>query len=474
MPIDETSLKDLETQCLANKESRLAVTIPLAPRSFLRVESVVMAGSLKSLEKRAVYGQKECLAAAAMREGLRAIGRDYDIDIEPATKASFTCRATASPGDSVSFGAELTSNSTGAYYNVIEGGTESGGYVSFVVEATDAGEAANLDEGEELTFTSSTGRTSGVGDVAEIMDIEVTAEDEEDIEDFRRRVLNEQRKTSGGGNNSDYRDWAEDVSGVERAFPYSGKPITWKLTNAFLSFDAATKTINNNDPENPGIFEDDAFGTLGIGDMVQIDGSDFNDGFFTVRGVSADIIYVWETVVDEAYGADVTIANASQPGDRTVFVESVDNDGIPTEDLLEAVREGINFNEAGEQNPGLGDVDSCLYVEPVTRTTFDIEIYNLRIDVTQEDAAKARVEEDIDTYFQAAKPFLEGLDFEFDRADMITITALAKVVQSVLTSYGASADFLIVSVDSDVVTSYQLGQGELAKLGTVTWTETEE
>ena len=471
MSITETSLADLQDQCLANKEAQLNQTVPAAPRAFLRVESVVNAASLKSLEKRSVYGQKQCLAATAKREALRAIARDFDEDIEPAVKAQFTMEANASPGDSVSAGAELTSDVTGAYYICITGGSESGGVVEFVVEALEAGEDANLDSGETMTFTSSSGRTATVDDSAEITSVDVDGENEEALEDFRRRVLALQRKTSGGGNNSDYRDWAEAVSGVYRAYPYSGRPITYQATDDGYTFTASDNSINI----SSGTWESLGIGAPYAGDMLRVTGSDYNDGIYTVQSYNGTTkVVVVENIVDESPGAEVTIENCPMPGDRTVYVESTESDGLADEDLLENVRDGINYNSDDEEQPGLGDPDSCLYVESITKQTFDVEIFGLEVDSTQETACKTNVETDLDAYFSQLIPYIEGLDFEFEKNDIATVTAAARVVQNVLQAYGASADTLALRVDNDFVTSWQLAQGELGELGTVTWTAVTE
>lgn len=468
MSIAETSLSDLQDQCLANKESQLNQTVPLQPRAFLRVESVVNAGSLKSLEKRAVYGQKQCLAATALREGLRAIARDYGEDINPAVKAVFTVEADASPGDSVSAGAELTSDDTGAYYICTTGGSESGGVVEFVITALIAGEDANLEAAQTLTFTSSTGRTATVDDSAEITSVDTYGEDEEDLEDFRRRVLALQRKTSGGGNNSDYREWAEAVSGVARAFPYSGKPVTFQVTRSIISFAASDNSIN---------IEFIGWDTAGLGepyagDMIRVTGSLYNDGIYTVQSWNGTTkIVVVENLVNESVGEEILVENCSLPGDRTVYIEADDDDGIPSESLLENVRDGINYNSDDEEQPGLGDPDSTLYVEPITKVEFDVEIFGLEVDSTQETACKANIETDLEAHFEALIPYIEGLDFEFEKNDIATITAAARIVQNVLQAYGASADTLALTVDGDFLTSYQLGQGELGKLGTITYTD---
>ena len=49
--------------------------------------------------------------------------------------------------------------------------------------------------------------------------------DRETDDAYRRRILDEIRTVGGGGNSADYRRWGEEVDGVARVFPYSGKPV---------------------------------------------------------------------------------------------------------------------------------------------------------------------------------------------------------------------------------------------------------
>jgi len=56
---------------------------------------------------------------------------------------------------------------------------------------------------------------------------------------------------------------------------------------------------------------------------------------------------------------------------------------------------------------------------------------------------------------------------------LATSTSGSEVVQNVRRAYGATADTLALEVDSEAVTSYQLGQGELGKYGETYWEEIE-
>lgn len=465
---DETTFADLVDEFVTNYETELNITVPSQRRAFLRVLAVQQATVLKGLLKRVTAAKKAVFATTAGADGLAAIATEFGVPRTAATKYKATCEVTASGGTSVTAGAQLTSEASGAYYTIDTNASESGGSIEFDVTAEDSGEDANLEiSSDALTFVSP---ISGVASTADITDVNVYGEDEEDLEEWRARVLEAERAAYGGGNTADYRYWAEQVSGVERAYPYSGKPITWYDESSLVSFTAATNTISRGSSVITG-----TLGTLGVGDMIEISGSTSNDGFYTVQSYTGGVanaydITVVETIADEAAGDTVTVTNQSLPGDRTVYVEATGANPVPAAGILGDVRDAINYGTDGIYQPALGDVDSTLYVEAVEVAEFFVEVINLVVATELADACKAKVGEDLGTYFDRCRPFIEGLDFEMDRNDIVTEPTISKVIQGVLESFSASADgvrFSVGSAGSEQIPSYQLNQGEIARLSLV-------
>jgi hypothetical protein len=465
---DETTFADLVDEFITNYETELNITVPSQRRAFLRVLAVQQATVLKGLIKRVTAAKKAVFATTAGADGLAAIATEFGVPRTAAVKYKATCEVTASGGTSVTAGAQMTSEASGAYYTIDANASESGGKITFAVTAEDAGEDANLEIAvRALTFVSP---ISGVNSAADITDVDVYGEDEEDLEAWRARVLEAERAAYGGGNTADYRYWAEQVSGVERAYPYSGKPITWYDTSNLVSFVAATNTISRGASVITG-----TLGTLGVGDMIEISGSTSNDGFYTVQSYTGGVanaydITVVEALSDEAAGDTVTVTNQSLPGDRTVYVEAVGANPVPATPLLNSVRAAINYGTDDIYQPALGDIDSTLYVEAVEVAEFFVEVINLVVATELADACKAKVVEDLGTYFDRCRPFIEGLDFEMDRNDIVTEPTISRVIQGVLESFSASADgvrFSVGSAGSEQIPSYQLNQGEIASLSLV-------
>jgi len=169
------------------------------------------------------------------------------------------------------------------------------------------------------------------------------------------------------------------------------------------------------------------------------------------------------------YGGNPFSPGSSTPPERTVYVEAqtaIDADGIPTQSLLDDVRESITTDpDTGWARQPLGLTDDTLYVEPITRTGFYVEIRGLVIDPSKEFAAKEEIEDELNTYFRTVLPYVDGVDVEIERNDTITSLTISLTVQEVLTRYGATATGIGFGVlEGTFLSEYQLGQGELAKL----------
>jgi hypothetical protein len=163
----------------------------------------------------------------------------------------------------------------------------------------------------------------------------------------------------------------------------------------------------------------------------------------------------------------------SYPGDRTVYVEadtSLDPDGIPSSSLLDDVRAALLVDpDTGLSRPALGITDVTLYVEPITRTAFDIAITNLTTPAGLDATVKAAITASLDSYFATVATYVEGVDLPADRNDEITNLTISDVIQGVLFSYSSSAEDVAIEVAATPYDSYQLAAGELAKTGTVSY-----
>ena len=174
-------------------------------------------------------------------------------------------------------------------------------------------------------------------------------------------------------------------------------------------------------------------------------------------------------------GTPLAILPTPKPGDRTVFIEcdtSIDPDGIPPSGLLDDARDYITTNpDTGKTRPPLGEVDSTLWIEPITRTTFYTEIDNLSVDPTILVQVKADIATALSEYYFNVVPYLPGVDSIVTKNDIITRLTISEVVQDILNPVGGTADQVNFGIAPGVFTlaTYTLGQGELGKTGGETY-----
>jgi len=380
----------LSADFLARFEAAIGQTSPINDKSFLRVISATMAGLSVGHYKFAADAVLQTLALTATDEGLDRIGLDNDTPRKLAVTAILTATLPATTGTVIPQRTEFTSDSSGIRYKTDAEATAVANIATLTLRCAETGTAGNLDNGEELSISS---QIAGATTVATITATVTLGVDEETDTDYRPRVLFAERAVTGGGNATDHKIWAEAVTGVRRAFPFSGRPAS---------------------------------------------------------------------------------EGTSYPGDRTVYVEAVstiDADGIAPGSLLDSVRDAINTDpDTGLSRALLGLTNDTLFVESITRTSIYVEISDLDIDPAQEADCKADIVYALDLYFRSIAPFVDGVDVPQERYDTITPLSVSRVVQDVLKSYGATAQSIVFGIVFGVTTPlHTLGQGELAKLGGVTY-----
>lgn len=377
------TIKEIVARNISNFEARLGQTVPLAEKSFVRVVSVVLSMIEAGLYKFGAERSRQNLALTASSSGLIDIGDNYGVYRHPAEPAKLTVSIPAEDGAVIPTTVRLIGAANGVSYILLSEGLGAAGFVVVPVQAEEVGEIGNLKVGDTLFLDRPVIGSESQGIVESVTALGV---EQEDIEDFRQRVLVYERAVGGGGNAYDYKRWAEETPGVRRAFPYSGRP----------------------------------------------------------------------------YGSTLQ----SFPRHRTVYVESSSGTGVPDQVLLDSVRTTITTDlVTGRSRQSLGSTDETLFVEPVSRVSFSVNVASVVVDPSVRSAAEAAVETALTGYFSRVAPFLVGVDIESDRMDTITTLTLSAVVQSALSGYGGSAAAVTFGPEGGgTIGSYHLNPGVLAKL----------
>jgi hypothetical protein len=522
MAFNIPTTKELFDQFLATFEANLAQTSPLLPKSYLRVESAAQAAAVTLLAKFAANRAIQNLALTAGEGDLEIIGREYGVIRKAAVANQTRISQPANNGTTIPVTIFYTGDSNNVQYRPLASAVAAGGVAIVDVQAIETGTAGNLIAGDTLTIsTQIAGITSTTANYVETLRL---GTDKEDLEDYRRRVLNEIRTQGGGSNNTDHRTWAEAVEGVRRAFPFSGAPIdeTTKLKDADCNLPTATYWSDGNDadlskevdPFSPteyrlkvaydGTNEPFAYQQfLTYNREYEIQGDGGGDGTFaweirdsdgnvfytglpsaTPQSFSFDFIptgsrlefYSLATSAGHATFNNIIIKpKRSYPGDRVVYIEAdetIDADGIPPQTLLDDVRDNINTDPAtGEDRPVLGTTDEFLFVERIKRTQINIEIngvvYN---DPSVQSEAETSVEDGLSIFLRSIAPYVQGIDAEFDKNDTVSTSILGQVVQDILDAFEGTAQEIKFKVaGGSYITLYTVDENELLKLGTLTF-----
>lgn len=516
MSLTIPTYQDLVDTAISNYETSLGQDAPLTPKAFLRILARVQALHITGLYKLAAERTLQNLVLTATDEDLERIGEEYGVTRQDAIPAELVLTCTGTNGIDIPAGTVFIGDANGLLYYTQALVTIASGTASPTVTCYTAGVDSELLVSDTLTLSSP---ITGINNSATVASISVNGLDQEDLEVYRRQVQDEIQTTGGGSNLADFRNWAQETPDIVRAFPYSGAPTTNRIIDGdmelsgvdnWLTFSGGTPSKETGTPYegtqclrvtktttgNDAAYQDAllAYQEYHITGYARGDGTVapyITFGNKTVwigtSSTSWQVIDFTDTSDDlnptqlrlyaQAGGgagnyAEFDLMSAiitEVPGHVTLYSEcdsSYEADGIPDAALLSDVRDYITTDQTtGIDRPSLGIIDQNLFVEPIIRTGFYLEIRGLSIATELETQAKADLTTEVDAYLRNATPYIQGLDSQSSQADEITDPLLSNVVQSVLTAYGASCSGIGIGITPGVfIASYSLGAGELAKL----------
>jgi hypothetical protein len=104
-------------------------------------------------------------------------------------------------------------------------------------------------------------------------------------------------------------------------------------------------------------------------------------------------------------------------------------------------------------------------VEPIALAELFVVIVGMAVTSGNIGDAKAAVEKAVEVLFESFRPFVQGLDADFDKKDSITALVISREVQNVLDAYGGVAkDVLFGTEPREYIGKYELRRNEKIKL----------
>jgi hypothetical protein len=386
MSVNFPTTKELTDQNIAVYENKLNQTVPPVEKSFVKVTSVNQAIIGKMLY---IYGQdaiKQALVITATDlEKLKTEqGSQYNVIYRNEVATILSATIPGTDGTTINAGTDFKGDSNGLTYYSQTSQTVAAGISTLSLKCRTPGVSGNLNNGETLTIVT---QIAGLTQIATITATTTTGAEAETLESYKTRILDVIRSKGGGANLADYRIWGQEVTGVERIYPYSGDP---------------------EDPTRP-------------------------------------------------------------PPHRTLYVEcepSIEPDGIAPPALLDQVRDSVTTDPTtGIARQPLGLTNDTLIIRPISVTGFYVEVRGLYVPLGDMAEQQQNIETALDLFFESVQPYIDGLDPLFLRRDKITDIEISAVVQSALTSAGASCNGVGFGLSAGVfITEYNMKPGEEAKL----------
>jgi len=239
MTTQRKTSKEISDAIITQLETSLNTTIPLLPKSFCRVLAKALGLVFVLLYQFAGWIMLQMFVKTASNEPftiggitirpLAMWGSLVDVFQDAGQRAELTITIDViTQTGSLTSGMRVVNPATEIIYTLVNDVPLDASTKSATIRATEAGALGNVDAGETLNFVSP---PSSVEKAVSVTARTVDGVDPEDTEVFRQHVLDRWSARPQGGAYADYRDWAQEVSGVLNAYPYSG----WSFIETYPS-----------------------------------------------------------------------------------------------------------------------------------------------------------------------------------------------------------------------------------------------
>jgi len=222
MSVNLQTTQEIIDQNLANFEAALNQNSPLNDKAFLRVLSTNEGAMFTSLFKYGAERVLQNLVLTATAEDLDGLGNEYGKPRNLAQSTVLTFTLPGTNGTLIPSSVRFVGDPNGVTYIPDSDQTITGGIATIVGTAEEAGVSGNLNVSDTLTMDT---EIAGAETVATVISVDTTGTEEETDDNYRVRILDVIRSQGGGSNTADYRNWSQEVAGVARAYPYSGRPV---------------------------------------------------------------------------------------------------------------------------------------------------------------------------------------------------------------------------------------------------------
>lgn len=251
--------KEISDLFIALLEAQLNQTIPLLPKAFNRVLAKALGLVFVVLFQFSEFIALQMFVGTASDQPLTIggqtfvpldeLGRLIGLEKNTGERSEGTTAITVSTtGGTLLAGSQLLDADTGEVYLTIGDVALVAGTVSPTVRAVNYKTSATLYVGQSLSLVSA---PSNVDKVTTVATVTKQGADPEDTASWRQRQLEWWAARPQGGAYADYREWGQEVEGVENIYPFSGgtPPIPTSGAGQVDIFVEASDTVDGIAPQ---------------------------------------------------------------------------------------------------------------------------------------------------------------------------------------------------------------------------------
>ncbi len=240
MSLDTPRTQQINENIIAQLEASLNQTIPLLPKSFLRVLAKTLSGVFVIIYK---YGgiifKQMFVQTASFKDAdvngttinpLKFWGRLIGVgDPVEATRAELEIEITVlDQTGNLASGTQLVGDINGVTYILTSGVVLNSEKVQGIIKAVNdqsggngSGTIGNLEPDQLVSFVSP---LPNIDRIAKVTKQEVTGAEGETEAAYRQRIIDRFQKKPQGGAYADYEQWGEEAAGIIKVYPYTGQP----------------------------------------------------------------------------------------------------------------------------------------------------------------------------------------------------------------------------------------------------------
>lgn len=215
------TLKEIQSDIVSDYTTRIkketGVDAPLLPKAVVRSMAWAVAGIASMYQNYLAWVYLQILPQTCSLPVLKMWGSLLGVEYKTGTKTTIQVVINNVTASSIVAGTLWKNTKNGVVYSSLSTVYPVANVATLSLEAKTSGPAGNLDPGDELNITNP---FDGIPDKAVVKSVLVTGSNDEDVEDYRRRVLVAFKRKAQGGSLVDYFLWVTEVAGIADAFPY--------------------------------------------------------------------------------------------------------------------------------------------------------------------------------------------------------------------------------------------------------------